>query len=55
MRFHAERGNEGLLLWIRWAGLILLAGYLLFSHGCHGEEDNELFAVMQSFASVSQR
>jgi hypothetical protein len=33
--------------WRRWlgrAGLLLLAGYLLFSHGCHGDEDNELFA-----------
>jgi len=25
-------------------GLALLAGYLLFCHGCHGDEDNELFA-----------
>jgi hypothetical protein len=24
--------------------LALLAGYLLFCHGCHGDEDNELFA-----------
>jgi hypothetical protein len=24
--------------------LLLLAGYLLFAHGCHGDEDNELFA-----------
>jgi hypothetical protein len=23
--------------------LALLAGYLLFCHGCHGDEDNELF------------
>jgi hypothetical protein len=23
----------------------MLAGYLLFAHGCHGDEDNELFAV----------
>jgi hypothetical protein len=22
----------------------LLGGYLLFCHGCHGDEDNELFA-----------
>jgi hypothetical protein len=22
-----------------------LGGYLLFNHGCHGDEDNELFAV----------
>jgi len=24
--------------------LLLLTGYLLFAHGCHGDEDNELFA-----------
>jgi hypothetical protein len=30
-----------------WAYLlaVLLAGYLLFAHGCHGDEDNELFAA----------
>lgn len=22
---------------------LLLGGYLLFAHGCHGDEDNELF------------
>jgi hypothetical protein len=27
-----------------WVALALLAGYLLFCHGCHGDEDNELFA-----------
>jgi hypothetical protein len=27
-----------------WVVLVLLAGYLLFCHGCHGDEDNELFA-----------
>ena len=28
-----------------WLGLILLllAGLLVFAHGCHGDEDNELF------------
>jgi hypothetical protein len=26
-----------------WLALALLAGYLLFCHGCHGDEDNELF------------
>ncbi|HKI35141.1 MAG TPA: hypothetical protein VKA46_25010 [Gemmataceae bacterium] len=39
-----------------WLGLALLAGYLLFCHGCHGDEDNELFvggrnqAVMRTSA-----
>jgi hypothetical protein len=29
-----------------WLGviLLLLAGLLVFAHGCHGDEDNELFA-----------
>jgi len=28
----------------RWAVLVLLAAYVLFTHlGCHGNEDNELF------------
>jgi hypothetical protein len=34
--------------WGRWlllAAGLGLAGYLLFCHGCHGDEDNELFAV----------
>ena len=29
-----------------WVALALLAGYLLFCHGCHGDEDNELFAPL---------
>ena len=31
--------------WRPWAVLFLLAGYLLFCHGCHGDEDNELFTA----------
>src|SRR5262249_28231956 len=26
-----------------WPLLLLLAAYLVFCHGCHGDEDNELF------------
>ena len=29
--------------WLAWTALALLAGCLLFCHGCHGDEDNELF------------
>jgi len=29
--------------WLVWPALALLAGYLLFCHGCHGDEDTELF------------
>jgi hypothetical protein len=31
------------VLW-RFGLALLLAGYLLFAHGCHGHEDNELFS-----------
>ncbi|HEY1861023.1 MAG TPA: hypothetical protein VGG61_11745 [Gemmataceae bacterium] len=34
--------------WLRWAGFLLLSGYLLFNHGCHGDEDNELFAALRA-------
>jgi hypothetical protein len=30
-----------------WPALAVLAGLLLFCHGCHGNEDTELFAVAQ--------
>jgi hypothetical protein len=29
--------------WWRYVAALLLGGYLLFAHGCHGDEDNELF------------
>ena len=28
--------------WVRVVVLLLLMGYILFAHGCHGDEDNEL-------------
>jgi hypothetical protein len=34
----------------RAAALLLLGGYLLFAHGCHGDEDNELCAVVRTVA-----
>ena len=33
-----ERGRKG-WIYVAW---LLLAGYLLVCHGCHGDEDNEL-------------
>jgi len=33
-------------------GLALLAGYLLFCHGCHGDEDNELFIGARNQAAM---
>ena len=32
--------------WKRWLTLALLGGYLLFCHGCHGNEDDELFGAL---------
>jgi hypothetical protein len=31
--------------WLYAAAALVFAGYLLFAHGCHGDEDNELFAA----------
>src|SRR5262245_19700022 len=43
--------NQGLRIVSRWALLLLIAGYLLFAHfGCHGDEDNELFALLRTAA-----
>ncbi len=36
----ADRG------WL-WVPMVLMLGYLLFAHGCHGDEDNELFMRLQ--------
>ncbi len=36
-------GRSGVRRRRPWLALALLAGYLLFCHGCHGDEDNELF------------
>jgi hypothetical protein len=35
---------------------LVVAGYLLFAHGCHGDEDNELFAfIHQAVTALSTR
>jgi hypothetical protein len=35
----------------QWIVFLLLAGFLLFAHGCHGDEDNELFAWIRAACS----
>ena len=30
--------------WRSWLAVLVIAGYLLFAHGCHGDQDNELLA-----------
>jgi hypothetical protein len=37
-----------------WLPLLLLAGYLLVAHGCHGDEDNELLLRMINEATQKQ-
>jgi hypothetical protein len=39
--------------WIYVMAALLLGGYLLFAHGCHGDEDNELFAAARAVPGVS--
>ena len=34
--------------WMYAAAVLLLAGYLLFAHGCHRDEDIELFTVVRA-------
>jgi len=34
--------------------MLLLAGYLLFAHGCHGDEDNELFMRLAQPSSAAR-
>ena len=50
------RGNQGLphparprrgRRWFLWPAL-LIAGYLLFAHGCHVNEDTELLAFLRT-------
>jgi hypothetical protein len=33
---------------LRIVVLLLLGGLILFAHGCHGDEDNELFGVVRA-------
>ena len=40
--------------WLAWPALALLAGYLLSCHGCHGDEDNELFARASDAAAARE-
>ncbi len=41
------RHKARLTRWGGWLGFLLLAGHLLFCHGCHGDEDNELCAPLR--------
>jgi hypothetical protein len=36
---------------LRVTAMIMLSGFLLLAHGCHGDEDNELFARIISIVT----
>jgi hypothetical protein len=42
------------LHWLIWPALALAAALLLFCHGCHGDEDNELFVSAQQKSPRSE-
>jgi hypothetical protein len=47
-----ERGGGVLRLW-KLATVLAVAGYLLFAHGCHGDEDNEL--LLRTRVTIQQK
>lgn len=47
-RMQAEELRSPEVRWLVWPVLVLLAAYLLFCHGCHGDEDTELLAQQSS-------
>jgi hypothetical protein len=40
--------------WSRGAALLALCAYLLFAHGCHGDEDHELLSSITYFERKSE-
>ena len=51
-RGRGEAGVVGVREYVVWS---LFAGYLLFAHGCHGDEDNELFAALRTITSINRQ
>ncbi len=43
LRSQTEFGNEALFAILKWALAAWVLASLLFAHGCHGNEDHELF------------
>jgi hypothetical protein len=41
-----KRAMQQVMTAVRWAAALVVAAHLLFAHGCHGDEDNELFGVV---------
>jgi hypothetical protein len=42
-RDYAAGAKRKAMSWIWITAFLLLCGFLLFAHGCHGDEDTELF------------
>jgi hypothetical protein len=49
-----EAGQRCAPIWARVAVVVLLAGYVLFAHGCHGDEDNELFDALPAIQGAAE-
>src|SRR6516162_3063777 len=47
------RSPTGRIRWVLLGLLLLLGGYLLRCHGCHGDEDNELFSRLWPAPSLA--
>jgi hypothetical protein len=41
--------------WRYFAAFLLAASYLLFCHGCHGDEDNDLFSASLNYLNPFDR
>src|ERR1700682_4059647 len=54
---HSRQGDEtmapSIWTWSRAAVFLALSAYLLFAHGCHGDEDHELFAPVAFIPGVN--
>jgi hypothetical protein len=47
-----ERGNQRVVIWAKWLLAAWVAGALLFAHGCHGDEDHELFTSIANHSGT---
>jgi hypothetical protein len=49
-----EKNQQCGPVWVRAVVTALLVGYLLFAHGCHGDEDNELLDALPAVQGVAK-
>jgi hypothetical protein len=48
---HRTSAANGCVTLAKWTLAIALLGSMLFAHGCHGDEDHELFAKVAAWAT----